>query len=478
MAEPRIKGNHGSYRLSDRSLPVAADVDVLVAGGGPAGFGAALAAARQGASTLLVERNAILGGTSTAGGMNVWNMHPDNMTGIAREVTLRLIDAGAAIAGPRVPFDAETLKHLELSLLEEAGADILTYTWVVEPLLVGDRIEGALVVNKSGLQAVRAKVVVDATGDADLAASAGAPVVRGREKDAKMRPMTVLFRLGGVDVPRLVAYAREHPEQFHADTEYQNILNLKSGLVRICGFFDVMEAARARGEIDGDLNYIRFEGVQVDRGIVTVNNSRVYDMDGTNGWDVSRGDIEARRQNRQLFAVIKNYLPGCENAYMLDSSMLGVRETRRVRGKIVLTEEDILAHRTYPDTVAKIWRARAPGHDSHNPDGGEGTAADADHRTVRKHLDWFEIPYGAFMPSGVEGLLVGGRILSQTHMADNWTRGQYCCMVTGQVAGTAGALAAASGVLPRNVDVRNLQEILTRSGVDIGEAGRLAPVGA
>ncbi len=456
--------------LPKREVPVAANVDVLVAGGGPAGFGAALAASRQGASTLLIERNAVLGGASTVVIMNTWNVPPDHMTGIAREVTLRLIEAGAAVSGPTVPFDVEALKELEMELLLQAGARVLTYTSVIEPLMIGGAVRGVLIENKSGLQAVLAKRVVDATGDADVAARSGAEIVKGRESDGKMRPVTVEFRLGGVDIRRAVEYCRQHPDQFTRDPNF-HILDPDNGLVRISGYFDLVSQARARGELEGDINYIRFEGVQVDRGIVTVNNSRVYGVDATNGWDVTRADIEARRQNQLLYQFIKRNIPGCENCYVVDTAEnIGVRETRRIRGAHVLTEDDILAHRTYPDSVARLWRHHAAGRDWHSPDGGEGGPDNLVYRTLTTTLNSYEIPYGVFVPNGAEGVIVAGRTLSQNHQADMWTRGQYACIVTGQVAGTAAALSCRLETSLRGVDVRQLQRALTDQGVDIGDS--------
>jgi hypothetical protein len=172
---------------------------------------------------------------------------------------------------------------------------------------------------------------------------------------------------------------------------------------------------------------------------------------------------------KQLMLFIQREVPGCESAYVLDSSTsIGVRETRRIRGEFVLTEQDILAHRTYEDTVAKLWRFHAAGRDWHSPDGGEGAPTNTVYRTDITPLNWFEIPYRCFVPNGVDSLLVGGRTLSQTHSADMWTRGMYACMITGQVAGTAAALATQSGCSVRALDVAALQEALHRQGVDLG----------
>ncbi len=477
MEPSSIRRDQGYIVEPARQTEIVRDVDVLVCGGGVSGVGAALGASRAGAKTMVIERNAFLGGAATAVIMNTWNVPVARMTGVAKEIALKLAERGAGtIAGPTFPFDPEALKELSADLLREAGVEILNYTWVVDPIMEGRRIKGVVIQNKSGRQAVLARCVVDTTGDADIAFAAGADYVKGREQDSKMRPMSVLMRLGGVDVRKAVEYCRSQPkEYFTADPNF-HILDIDKGLVRMSGFFHIADKARAAGELPDQIHYIRFEGVDVARGIVTANNSRVYGLDGTNAWDISRADAEARMQNRKLFAVIKKYIPGFENAYVIDSSAsVGVRETRRIRGRFVLSQDDIMGKKTYDDSVARIWRHMAAGRDWHKAEGGEGAPGDAVYRTATTDLTWFEIPWRVFTPNNVDGLIVGGRVLSVTHNADMWTRGQYCCLVTGQVAGASAALAAASqGITPSTLDVPALQRALVTQGIDVGEAGRSA----
>ena len=452
-----------------RRIPVVRDVDVLVVGGGAAGIGAAVGASRAGARTLLVERNGFLGGVATAVMMTTWNVPSRCLAGISRELFEGLLKRGGAIdGGPTIPYDPETFKEVAEGACLEAGVELLYYTWMAAPLRDGDTLHGVVVENKSGRQALAARVTVDCSGDADVAAAAGVPCVKGREKDGKMRPLTILFRLGNVDIRRVVEYARTHPEQFTADPNFQ-LLDLDRGLVRISGFFDLVAEARARGELDKDCHYIRFEGVFPDRGTLFVNTTRVYGRDGTSAWDLTEGSIEARRQMDQLLRFLVLKVPGCERAFRIDaSSVIGVRETRRIRGEHLLTEEDILAGRAYDDTVVKAWRHHGEGRNWHSPDGAEGAPSDPTYRTMTTGLRSFEIPYGCLVPLEVEGLVAAGRIISQTHEADMWTRGMYCCVMTGQCAGTAAALAARDGVAPRRLSVPALQRELHRQGLDPG----------
>lgn len=452
-----------------RRIPVVRDVDVLVVGGGAAGIGAAVGASRAGARTLLVERNGFLGGVATAVMMTTWNVPSRCLAGISRELFEGLLKRGGAIdGGPTIPYDPETFKEVAEGACLEAGVELLYYTWMAAPLRDGDTLQGVVVENKSGRQALAARVTVDCSGDADVAAAAGVPCVKGREKDGKMRPLTILFRLGNVDIRRVVEYARAHPDQFTADPNFQ-ILDLDRGLVRISGFFDLVAEARARGELDRDCHYIRFEGVFPDRGTLFVNTTRVYGRDGTSAWDLTEGSIEARRQMDQLLRFLVLKVPGCERAFRIDaSSVIGVRETRRIRGEHLLTEEDILAGRAYDDTVVKAWRHHGAGRNWHSPDGAEGAPSDPTYRTMTTELQSFEIPYGCLVPLEVEGLVAAGRIISQTHEADMWTRGMYCCVMTGQCAGVAAALAARDGVAPRCLSVPALQRELHRQGLDPG----------
>ena len=452
-----------------RRIPVVRDVDVLVVGGGAAGIGAAVGASRAGARTLLVERNGFLGGVATAVMMTTWNVPSRCLAGISRELFEGLLKRGGAIdGGPTIPYDPETFKEVAEGACLEAGVELLYYTWVAAPLRDGDTLHGVVVENKSGRQALSARVTVDCSGDADVAAAAGVPCVKGREKDGKMRPLTTLFRLGNVDIRRVVEYARTHPDQFTADPNFQ-ILDLDRGLVRISGFFDLVAEARARGELDKDCHYIRFEGVFPDRGTLFVNTTRVYGRDGTSAWDLTEGSIEARRQMDQLLRFLVLKVPGCERAFRIDaSSVIGVRETRRIRGEHLLTEEDILAGRAYDDTVVKAWRHHGEGRNWHSPDGAEGASSDPTYRTMTTGLQSFEIPYGCLVPLEVEGLVAAGRIISQTHEADMWTRGMYCCVMTGQCAGVAAALAVRDGVAPRRLSVPALQRELRRQGLDPG----------
>jgi glycine/D-amino acid oxidase-like deaminating enzyme len=463
-----VRADRASVHEGARTIPVAADVDVLVVGGGPAGLGAGVSAAREGATTLMVERNGFLGGVATAALMTIFLHHRERLSGLSREVVDALVRRKGGVAGKVINFDPEAFKETALELVDASGARLLLYSWAVAPLVQAGVVQGAIVENKSGRQAILAKTTIDCTGDADLAAQAGVPVVKGRETDGKMRPISLIFRMGNIDFQALVEYARLHPDQFTRDPNFQ-VLDIDRGVVRISGFFELVEQGRGRGELDKDCHYLRFEGVDVERGICFINNTRVYEVDGTSAWDLTKADLAARKQMRLLVDFIRKYVPGCENAFVLDTAAnLGVRETRRIRGEYVFDEADIVADRVFDDRVVHMYNhVVKPGVELHSPDAGEGSAQDSHGRVVLHEERQYFMPYRCLLPKQVDGLLVAGRAVSQTHEADKWTRSMPCCIETGEAAGTAAALAAATGVTARAVDIARVQRRLVQRGIPL-----------
>ncbi len=468
----------GSGRVIEplRNVPVARETDVLVVGGGIAGVMAALASGRSGARTLLVERFGSLGGTGTAAMMNLFYVPYAASRGLVRELFDRLIARGGAIPGEFVVYDPELYKVTALDMLAEARVDVLLHTLVSDVIMEGSRLRGIVIENKSGRAAITGRVTIDASGDADVAARAGAPYIKGRESDGKMRPMTLIFRMGGVDVPRLVEYVRAHPEDFSPDP-LQNMLDLGHHMIRIFGFFKLVEAAKARGELWPDCYYFRVESVLPERGVLTVNATRIYGVDGTRAEDLSRAEIETRRQMLQLAAFARRDIPGFERSFILDSaSTIGVRETRRIRGEYVMTEDDILAGRHYDDVVAVDANQQNPRQQGgHPPDGKEGGPQDVEARELVARMFVYEIPYRALVPQDVEGLLVAGRCISVDHHADVYTRNQGSAMATGVGAGVAAALAVQTRTLPRHVDIHAVRDRLRALGVDLDLLARLGP---
>jgi len=404
--------------------------DVVVVGGGPGGFAAAVAAARSGARVLLVERYGFLGGMATAGLVNPFMPFELNgrplVGGIFQEVVSELKRMGAYDERTRA-FDPEVLKYVLERMAIDAGVELLYHTCFVEAEASGGIIRRILVHNKSGLRWIEGRMFVDGTGDGDLAASAGAPFEKGRRPDGLMLPMTLNFDLAGVDVDLL-------PSREELNEAYRR--------------------AKERGEITCPREDVQWF-FTVHRGVIHFNTTRVLGVDGTRAEDLTRAEIEGRRQMFELVEWLRRTFPAFRNAYIVRSGpQIGVRETRRVLGEYVLTEEDILSARKFPDAIC---RSAYP-IDIHNP-AGEGT--------ILKYPppgDYYEIPYRCIVPLKVDNLLIGSRCISATHEAHSAVRIIPTVMAIGQAAGTAAALCVKLGVRPRDLDYNVLREALRRQG--------------
>lgn len=426
-----------TYREPARDLEICADVDVLVAGGGPAGVAAALTAARRGASTLLVEQLGDLGGISTSGLMSHWT---GGVTSALYEEVLRRSagrNEGAWKDVITPTIDPEHLKTLYLDLMEEAGVRVRLYTFVSGVVRQGADITGLIVESKSGRQVIRARVVVDATGDGDVAARAGVPFTLGREGDGKMQPATIMFKVGGVDESRAV-----FPGSF------ETTVDTPRGELQ----------ALARAHLPFPAGHVLLYRT-THPGVVTCNMTNCIDVDGTRAEDLTQATVLCRRQMEHIVAFLREYAPGYEQCFALSSAALvGIRETRHFQGLYTLNEQDILDARRFDDWVVRDARFN---FDVHNL-----TGAGLDETGAQKHFPQskgYTIPYRCLVPVGVGGLLLAGRNISGTHLAHSNYRVMPICLALGEAAGIAAALAVAEGVPVDKVDATRIQQELLRS---------------
>jgi hypothetical protein len=412
--------------------------DLIVAGGGPAGVAAAVAAARMGADVVLVEHYGFLGGMSTAGFifpfMTHWAGDRPIIGGIWGEMIARLqaypfgYKASTHFGLRHFCFDPEGLKQIWLDMCLEAGVKLQLHTFISDALLEGDRIAGIVTHSKSGREEVRGRVVIDCTGDGDVAARAGAPFEVGRTEDGLVMPMSLHFRLGGVEMARMPS--REEINALFARDKAAGLLT------------------------NPRENVLWFDTPHPDQ--VHFNTTRLLKFLGTSRDDLTAAEIEGRRQMMETVNWLVRTVPGFERSYLLMAApQVGVRETRRILGEYVVTEEELFNETIYPDAIA----LSAYPVDIHNPAGGG---------TVMRHLPWgayYSIPYRALVPLHIEDLLVAGRPISTTHEAHSATRIQAVANATGQAAGTAAALCLRQGILPRAVNTDELRAELRGQGV-------------
>lgn len=431
------------------------EATVVVAGGGVAGVTAAIASARQGVDTLLIERFGFLGGMFTGGNMVV--LTTPSVGGLGKEIVDALLGQGAARRCPddppnypifhyrgerctlTIPYDAEMAKLLLFKMAREAGVKLLLHSFITGAIVDHGVVRGLTVANKSGSQIVRGDVIVDATSDGDVAASAGAPFRKGQTEKGILFAMTLLVRLSHVEWPKVSAYSRTDPG---------------------------LEKAIKRGIAAGELPYYKprtremvnywghpapelSHGVRDDEAIMW--GGTVEGVDGTNVDDLTRAEVEAREQFLSELTFLKQHIPGFENGRIENSGVtIGVRDTRHIIGEYTLLGQDILDRRRFEDGVAYNVKGGFPVND---------------------------IPYRCLVPKEIDGLLVAGNCISvmpgSTFMG--LQLGSYNNMkdipsmwTTGEAAGTAAALCAQLGVQPRRLDPKAIQKILFGRGALVG----------
>jgi hypothetical protein len=399
--------------------------DVVIVGGGPGGVCAAVGAADQGASVLLVERYGFLGGMATAGLVNPFMPYKVEgvklTSGVFNELLDRLECRGALSQGGQV-FDDEGMKFVLDEMMLDHGVDLLLHSTFTALEMDGQTITNVQTMGKSGRIDLEGKIYVDSTGDGDLAALAGAPVEMGRSQDGLCQPMTLCFRIGGVtgNVP---------------------LRELRKELT------DIYLKAKASGEIDMPRENILLFATMVPH-IIHFNTTRVIQRDATDTLDMTAAELEGRRQTAELLALFRKYSPHFKDAYLVKmAAQIGVRESRRVMGDYVITVDDVLEAAKFEDGIS---RSRYP-VDIHSPT-GEGT--------VIQHLppgEFYEVPYRCLLPKNVDNLLIGARCISSTHEAHSSLRVMPVVAGIGEAAGIAAAWAAQLGISPRQVDGATLK---------------------
>jgi glycine/D-amino acid oxidase-like deaminating enzyme len=414
--------------------------DVIVVGSGSAGATAAISAARSGARTLLVERMPFLGGTSTAvldTFYAFWTPGREPrrvVAGLGWEVVERLRDHGVAFdrpntygAGTGVTYDPEVLKVVWESMAEEAGVTVLLHTWATGVESRDGRVVGLRLWNKGGASRVRAAVVIDASGDADICAMAGG-TYDGPGATSGLQSLSTLFRLANVDVEAASAVPK---------AELWSLMR---------------EAAET-----GRYHLPRLEGSwhrTPHPGVVMIHMTRVPGVDPTDPVQLTRAEIEGRRQVQEYHRFLRDQVSGFERSVLVSvSPAIGVRESRRVHGDYRLSRDDVLSGRRFADEVALCG---APIEDHHRE-------RDTAWQYVRAG-GVYGIPWRSLLPRALEGVIVAGRCFSASHDAHASARSMATCMAMGEAAGTAAAMAAGSGHTPREVDAAALRERLVAAG--------------
>ncbi len=408
--------------------------DILVLGSGPSGFAAAYTAARNGAKVVLVEQNGDVGGISTSGLMSHWTGSCGSP--LFNEILIRSAQKNEGEFANKIDniIDPEKLKTLYLEMLDEVGCRLMLYTFAEDAICDGDRVLGASVINKSGKTDIYAKITIDATGDGDIAARAGAEFFLGRENDNKMQPATLMFKVGGVDYSRAVFLG-----------SFESTYKTPNGELQ----------ALAKQHIPYPAGHILTYKTTLP-GIVTCNMTNAIKIDGTCAEDLTKATLTCRKQMDDIVKYLRKFVPGYENCFVVSSaSLIGIRETRHFKGKYTLSEQDILEAKVFDDYVVKDAYFN---FDVHNISG-----SGLDKTGVQKHFsqeNGYTIPYRCLLPETKENLLFCGRNISGTHMAHSNFRAMPICVGIGEAAGAAAYVSVSQNCNMNDISAKQIREII------------------
>ena len=374
---------------------------------------------------MLIEQYGFLGGMWTAGLVNpIFDYKRKG--GILREVidNLKSMDSWSDKHSSRHTFDPEKMKFLADKMMEEADVQLLFHSFSTDPIVEDGSIKGVILANKSGSSAILAKVVIDCTGDGDVAARAGAPYEKGRPEDGLMQPMTMMFRIANADP--------------------------KQNDIPFSEFRDLVDSVNEKEEPKLPHHPFKYIHLPIN-GDVIVQYSHLYGLDGTDAADLTKAEIEGRRQVNTIMDLIHERFPDLRSNYLVETPVnIGVRETRRIMGEYVLTREDLLNGQDFDDGML----VATFGIDIHDP------APGSDIRPKRGKVKPYEIPYRCLVPLKVDNLLMAGRCISGVHEAQASYRVTGNCVAMGEAAGIASALCLRAGIKPRELDGAKLKRLL------------------
>ena len=443
--------------------------DVAVIGGGPTGTVAAIASARHGAKTILIEQYGYLGGALTACGtgpqMTFHAGERQVVTGIPQEMAAEMVRRGfstghvkdgTGFCDTTTAFDPEGMKVVWEDMAMESGVTLLYHAIFTGCETENGKIKSARIYTKGGFYELHAQVFIDASADADVATAAGIGSVFGRESDHLAQPMTMNFHVYNVDRDKVCQFMADHPEDlFH--TTPKDVKSRKR--FDISGVYSRMKAAKEAGDLTYDRESVLCFETNTD-GEYVVNMTRINKHSAVDAFELTEAEIIGRKQVQETLHFLRKYIPGFENCHLAFSGPnIGIRESRKINGVYKLTVEDLIENVMFPDAIAMGGYPI----DVHSPD-GEGTL----HKFL-KPGSWYSIPYRCLITNELENLIVAGRCISATQEACSSTRLTPIVMALGQAAGTAAAQSIHTHIPANAIDTNQLRAPLKADGVFLEE---------
>ena len=441
---------------SERTVKVLRETDVLVVGGGPAGIGAAVGVARQGCRVLLLEKKGFLGG-------NITGAYVESSAPFLRLTNFKTCGVYAQMEkgyqelhgrshdirpNPTYRFSSEYLKIYLDGFVRQAGVEVLLHSFVNDCVVKDGKIEAAIIQTKQGPAAVKAKLYIDCTGDGDLAFAAGVPFEQGRDGDHLCQPGTLAFRISGINAAMMTANGEDH-------------------LREVSRAFK--EAYRAgKTGLDCKRQDLPFGRLTVGGEISYVNYPCAYGVDSTSVEDMTRAEMECREYIVQMLDYMRTHFAGFENVELSSiATEVSFRDSRRIIGRHHLTIEEMESRRQFRDVIS-VWPRF---YDMLAPDGNMDGDGSVEGKGFRGHIyvspsdgRSFQVPYASLLPENIDNLLVAGRCISCDHVAQSGIRAVALCTQTGEAAGTAASLSLKEGVLPCDVNIGAVQDVLRAQG--------------
>lgn len=425
------------------------EYDIIVAGGGIAGIAAAVKASSLGARVLLIEQYGFVGGMSTAGMVSPFMKHSIDGKSLVNGVFKDLEDEMRIMHGMiDNGFYAGSFRMASYLLLKRSGCHVLLNSEICKVNVSGDAVRDVEVICNGRMSSISGKVFIDTSGDAQLIYLANLPYKKGDEATGRLQALTMFFRMGNIDIQRVTSYAEENRDNFFSWMDYN--FDFRK-IISVAGYFSQVKKAIREGRLSPEVEYIFFTTLP-EEGEASFNTTNILALDGSGSADLTKAELKGREQIAQIVGLLQKEMQGFEESFLLETAaQVGVRETRRAIGDYVYTGDDVKQGRKFQDAIARACY----GIDIHGQKG---------EKSVMEHLvdgEYYEVPLGTLLVSGVQNVLAAGRCISSTREGHSALRIMPTSAATGEASGAVAALAVKNNKNLRDIPYKDVQELIS-----------------